>query len=205
MTAPHYIPGTKFGRLVILERRGLKVLCRCDCGNEKEVVARSLKYGTVRSCGCFHREQLAARNTTHGMTSSRTYNIWSGVVTRCTNPNRREYKWYGGAGISLDPRWLKFENFLADMGEAPTDKSIDRKDPRGDYCKTNCYWATDTEQSLTRTDNHLITIQGQTKPLTMWAREAGIKVGTLKSRVRLGWVSERLLKSPRAASASPRK
>lgn len=38
-----------------------KWLCRCDCGNEREVLERSLKYGASKSCGCLRRERLRAR------------------------------------------------------------------------------------------------------------------------------------------------
>lgn len=65
--------------------------------------------------------------------------------SRVTNPNRREWKWYGGRGITCDPRWKLFVNFLADMGERPTGTSLDRIDPDGNYEPGNCRWATKRE------------------------------------------------------------
>ncbi len=91
---------------------------------------------------------------THGHTlnhtMSPTYQSWRGMFTRCNNPNRKDYKYYGGRGVSVDPRWGLFINFLADMGEKPDDLSLDRIDNEGDYTPENCRWATAEEQNSNR-------------------------------------------------------
>lgn len=53
-------PGTRFGRLVVLEDREpgrgvITVRCRCDCGNDTTVAATELRRGRIKSCGCLRR------------------------------------------------------------------------------------------------------------------------------------------------------
>src|SRR5262245_16393376 len=132
--------GDRFGRLVVVEllpslpvrpRHG-RASVRCDCGTGKVVLRTSLKTGQVVSCGCWNEE----KKYQHGHTlekHSPTFNSWDNMVQRCTNPKRKEWKNYGGRGITVCERWLSFENFLADMGERPAGKTLDRKNNNGNY------------------------------------------------------------------------
>jgi hypothetical protein len=69
---------------------------------------------------------------------------------RCLNPNATGYERYGGRGVTICDRWQDFKNFLADMGERPEGKTLDRVDPDGDYKPDNCRWATPGEQAHNR-------------------------------------------------------
>ena len=69
---------------------------------------------------------------------------------RCQNKATNGYPRYGGRGIIVCERWQRFENFLADMGERPPDRTLDRINNDGNYEPGNCRWATLEEQNLNR-------------------------------------------------------
>lgn len=139
-----------FGRLKVLRRDGSSPygaavwLCRCECQNLRRVVGSSLRSGSARSCGCLRRETTKTRRRTHGATAggrgTRTYRIWADIRARCENPLNPSYPTHGGRGVTVDPRWNDYAEFLKDMGEAPPGQTLGRFDVKGPYDKTNCRW-----------------------------------------------------------------
>ena len=80
---------------------------------------------------------------------SSEYNSWDHMIQRCNNKNCHKYQMYGGRGIRVCKRWLKFENFIHDMGLKPNTKySIDRINTGGNYEPSNCRWATIGQQQI---------------------------------------------------------
>ncbi|MDU0429224.1 AP2 domain-containing protein [Staphylococcus chromogenes] len=134
-------------------RRQYKCLCTL-CGSETLVKATNITTGEKTSCGCDTSEKISKANTKHGGSNKhqREYNSWLSIKTRCYNPNHHAYHRYGGRGIKMDNRWLNsFENFLNDMGKAPTKKhQIDRINNDSDYTKDNCRWVTPKENAHNR-------------------------------------------------------
>jgi len=150
MTKKLELLGMKFRRLTVLRESGFskhgKVLwdCRCDCGEMVQVKGVNLLRGVSKSCGCLGPEQSA----THRMTNTREYWIWSQMVQRCTNQKNKAFKNYGARGITVHNSWLKFENFIKDMGKKPAPQdSIERTDNDKGYSPDNCKWASRTVQN----------------------------------------------------------
>ena len=132
----------------------------------------------------------------HGKTKTRTYRCWSGMLTRCSNKNTKQWKDYGGRGIKFDKRWRDFCNFLEDMGECPEGHSLDRIDVNKGYNKKNCRWATHDQQVRNARSNLNITYAGKTMCVAEWAREMGINKYILRYRFHAGWDTRRLFSKP---------
>ncbi len=196
------IRGQKFGRLTALEpfanaRRTLYWLCECDCGVTKLVQGTKLRSGHTKSCGCLRGEVVSGANTTHGLSASRTYEVYSGMKKRCLNQNSKSYADYGARGIKICDRWLhSFENFLADMGERPEGHTLERDNNDGPYSPENCRWATRQEQACNTRRNRFITFQGLTLTVDAWERRLRLRPNSVGQRLRRGWDAERALTAP---------
>lgn len=197
--------GERFGRLTVIafdhkDKHGHTVcLCKCDCGNEKEVTKNNLTSGNSKSCGCLHKEQLVERLKTHGETGSRLYWIWHGMKARCSNPNDARFADYGGRGIKVCDAWNKFDAFRewAMSNGYAEDLTIDRIDNNGNYEPGNVRWATSKEQQNNKRTNFVVTYNGETHTLKQWSEILGINYFTLHSRItKRGWSIERALEKP---------
>lgn len=183
--------GMRFSHLVVQELAPSKgdwrtrFVCLCDCGNK--IITRSdrLKAGRVTSCGCAQREGARRRFTKHGFSKQRssTYRSWQNMNDRCNNPNATEFRYYGARGITVCERWRSFEFFLADMGERPMGRTLDRKDNNGNYEPGNCRWATAIQQGRNTSRLRLVTIEGITRCLSEWAEISGLPWTTIRTRV----------------------
>lgn len=192
------LTGRKFGRWTALYElprfpsrpKTRHYQCACACGAERAVSYANLTSGVTKSCGCLRREILIQRQTKHGQSHGRvtpTYACWKSLRNRCANPNEQYYHLYGGRGITVCERWQSFENFLADMGERPSDKhSIDRIDNDGNYEPGNCRWATLTEQNNNNRRNVLIEHNGRIQTVAQWAEETGLSWSAIRKRLLRG-------------------
>lgn len=158
--------------------------CRCACGTEKDVYESNLLHSKNQSCGCYTLDRL----TKHGMTGTKLYGVWQGMIRRCTYKKHIDYEWYQSKGISVCDEWGK--NFLNFYDWSMTHGyeeglTLDRIDNNKGYCPENCRWVTPKEQANNRSTNINITYNGETKTLKQWAEFLGINYSCLYGRVRV--------------------
>jgi hypothetical protein len=202
------LPGDRYGKLVVVREIEPYVapcgkfyrnfLCSCDCGSKVVVRLGSLRSGHTTSCGCWQRQRTSEASMIHGMHGISEYAVWCTMIQRCTNPNDSGWHRYGGRGITVCNRWIKFENFLADMGRRPFPKAqIDRVNNSLGYGPDNCQWTTRRENMNNKRNNRCIEWRGDTRTLAEWGRHLGIRASTLLYRLdKLGWSVERSFTEP---------
>lgn len=119
------------------------------------------------------------------------YKSWCSMRDRCSNPNLKCFKNYGGRGVQVCARWLGkdgFANFLADLGARPSlGHSLDRIDNNGNYEPSNCRWVTFQEQQKNRRDTRILSYQGLSLCVRDWERRLGLRKGTICTRLHRGW------------------
>lgn len=199
------LTGMKFNHLLVLRQsektdKGGRIHwdCICDCGNTHTVEGYNLHSGHVKCCKECSRAKLGVQSITHGHTNSRLYSIWSNMKTRCNNSHCDMFSHYGGKGISFCDEWRSFTDFeqWALENGYQDGLSIDRLDNSKGYNQDNCRWATMKCQQNNRTNNHMITYQGETLTLKQWSEKLGLPYGTLLARASRGWSDEELLTVP---------
>lgn len=183
--------GKRFGRLiaikyVIIEPKKNKWICKCDCGNEILVSASRLIKGDTKSCGCYRKELMREKQTTHGQRRTRLYYIYRSMIQRCADEKSGQYNNYGGRGIKICEEWKKFECFYdwAHKNGYADNLKIDRIDNNIGYCPENCKWSTNLEQANNQRTNLMVGDTGLT--LTQYCRVNNVKYHTIRTRISRG-------------------
>lgn len=127
----------------------------------------------------------------HGMTGSKIYNIYRGILERCYNRNHHAYERYGGRGIRVCGRWRRsFVNFYNDIGRLRPgpEFSLDRfPDKDGGYEPGNVRWATREEQANNTSANVMVCLpDGRRETASRAARILGLNVNTVLGRLGKG-------------------
>jgi len=200
--------GKRFERLIVIQRtdndkwRHSRWLCQCDCGNEIIVLGYDLKRGHTKSCGCLQKEQIIKSNTKHGHAKrgkiTGFYKSWYHMIQRCTNPNNKDWKDYGGRGITVCKRWRNsFSDFLEDMGECPKGLTLGRIDNDKGYYKKNCKWAINKEQARNKQNSLFVPHNREKRLLIELCEEHNMPYRLVYERIyRSGWTVKEALTTP---------
>lgn len=152
--------GKRFGKLIVIaespmRRHGERCwVCTCDCGNTtSSILGSSLRRGSTKSCGCFRKDRNRENAKYNNIRYKRLYNIWHGMKVRCYYEQYKQFKDYGGRGITVCAEWKDDFSAFCDWAMAngyEDHLTIDRINVNGNYCPDNCRWTTRAEQMKNR-------------------------------------------------------
>lgn len=177
--------GKKYGKLTIEEyidekktssraSTRLYFRCKCECGNDHIACLHDLESGKTNRC----KKCLFKSRETHGYSHTRVYKVLTGMIQRCHNPRCKAYEHYGAKGIIVCDEWKNNHKSFVEWALNNGYKNgltIDRIDPKGNYCPENCKWSTVKEQN-----SHL------SKPCTNSSGYVGVSWSKLLKK----WISQ---------------
>lgn len=197
--------GKRFGKLLVTEVMKLvggkaAWLCKCDCGNEKFIRANSLVSNMTKSCGCLHKETMAANSIYKGLRSHKLYSVRRGMLNRCHLPSTKHYDNYGGRGISVCEEWrnsyLAFFNWALKSGWEDG-LTIDRINNDGNYEPSNCRWVSRKANQNNRRNSTFVIINGQKKAMDELEHNYGIPASRIAHRIKYNkWSVEKAILTP---------
>ena len=134
------------------------------------------------------------------MENKRLQSIFLHMKDRCYNPNFKDYKNYGGRGITIcdecqTPHSWKggraFKKWALENGYADN-LTLDRIDVNKGYSPENCRWVSMEVQQNNKRNNRLITYKGKTQTIAQWSREVGLPFNTIKNRLNRNYPVEKI-------------
>ena len=166
--------GNKYGRLTVVEPVGIERThmtwqCVCDCGKTTTVRGAQLRNGNTKSCGCFNLDRIRQRSTTHGLTGTLAYTMFSAAKARA----RKE-----GLSFDLSPKDIVIPTHCPILGiklkgnkvfSAFDSPSLDRIIPSRGYVKGNI-WVISFRANTLKSDASL---QELKQLVAAWTRVMG--------------------------------
>lgn len=156
------ISGKQFGYWAVLSRDNScksrnhsKWICKCRCGTVRSVIKETLVTGRSKSCGCYVPNRKGI-NKKHGMSTSRIYRIYAGMLARCRAKKGDMYRLYVSRGITVCDEWEhsfdSFREWALKNGYSDS-LTIDRINNDLGYSPDNCRWVTMDVQQSNKTTN----------------------------------------------------
>jgi len=184
-----------FGTLIYISqeknKKRSKGLWLCFCGKEFYSNNSYIKINLVKTCGCSRLDLTKYEIYLH--------TLWKKILDKCYNKNSKDYKDYGGRGISINELWknnfdLFYNEIISSIGHRPTnDYQLDRIDNSLGYKIDNVRWATSKENNRNRRNNVFATINCETKTIAEWSEISGIKASIIFYRIKNEWPGNELL------------
>lgn len=120
------------------------------------------------------------------MSGARFYNIFMQIKQRCTNKKDDWYNRYWWRWIICE--WKSFKDFKRDMYmsylehrkvHSRKNTTIERENNNWNYCKDNCKWATQKEQSRNKSSN----VFYKRKCIADWVKELWLNYNSVRGKI----------------------
>ena len=128
--------------------------------------------------------------------TERLSRIYSMMKQRCYNSKMPNFKSYGARGIAVCDEWRNdSQSFYewAILNGYKEELTLDRIDNSGNYEPSNCRWVTAKEQSNHRSNNIILSFNGENHTISEWSEITGIKQHVIRNRLIRGWSIENVL------------
>lgn len=197
--------GLRFGKLTVLKEGATKVLpsgqknrvfiCKCDCGNEKEVRLLHLVRNRTLSCGCSVR-------TRNGIGNSLLIKVWRQMIVRCSEKEKNpvNIKNYYDKGIRVSDEFMDSDYFYKWSMENGYKKGlqIDRIDNNKGYSPDNCRWTTQKINANNKETTFYVIYNGEKKPIKFVLEDLGLSdnYNTILNRIKRGWNHQKAIDTP---------
>jgi hypothetical protein len=172
----HYQTGQNINGLIFVEevaphlrrypgkiKRDRRARFQCVCGTIFTTLIRSVLTSNTRTCGCFTGVTARKdRTATHHLRSHPLYRVWQSMKMRCLNPNRPDYPWYGGSGITISGEFrTSFQAFYDHVVSLPdyerratAQLTLDRIQNDQPYTRGNLRWVSRKIQANNRRNTY---------------------------------------------------
>lgn len=138
------------------------------------------------------------------------YKAFIAMKYRCLSPNQKDYKYYGGRGVTVCAEWMAeggYKHFIAHIGLKPDPLlTLDRIDTNRGYEPGNVRWADRRTQSINRR-KFKMTNRKRKRPSHLYRGEffyieelckiSGLTPRALESRLARGWPMDKAVETPR--------
>jgi hypothetical protein len=127
---------------------------------------------------------------------------------RCSNLKNKDYKRYGGRGITVYSEWknsaASFLKYVEEnLGKRPSGYSLGRINNDKGYKPGNIRWESATLQSRNRRSTRWITVGGETLCAKDWSKRIGSNEQLVSWRLNHGWTEKDAVRVLSSSARSP--
>lgn len=158
---------------------------RCSvCGFEATQQYRHLK--ETKECRHIMKNGLYI-NQNNPIKNKKIRDTYDGMLQRCYNKKSKDYRFYGGKGVTICEEWFldrkKFEEWSLANGYAD-DLSIDRIDPKKGYSPENCRWISFSKNCREKTTTNYIEVDGEIHSGKEWSKIINKGINFVNRKIR---------------------